>query len=136
MTMSVIKELLIAIIEKIAGIENSLTAAINKISAKASDNIEVAGLYRRDNGEEFIHYAVTNERGERRELLTNGMYAWADNDKNAERLNHLTSVGRIDTEKMENLLNKYQPDKTALQALEIVKGAQQSQSQIRRPQML
>ena len=100
---------------------------------QAAPDIKIISLYRRDNGEEFIHYAVTNER---RELLTNGMYAWSDNDKNAERMCSLTSVEHIDAEKMEGLLNKYQPDKTALQALEIVKGAQQSQSQIRRPQML
>ncbi len=103
---------------------------------QAAPDIKIISLYRRDNGEEFMHYAVTNERGERRELLTNGMYAWSDNDKNAERMCSLTSVEHIDAEKMEGLLNKYQPDKSALQALEIVKGAQQSQSQIRRPQML
>ena len=103
---------------------------------QAAPDIKIISLYRRDNGEEFIHYAVTNERGERGELLTNGMYAWSDNDKNAERMCSLTSVEHIDTEKMEGLLNKYQPDKTALQALKIVKETQQGQTQTQKPPAL
>ena len=115
---------------------NRIILTSKLLATKAEEKINIHGLYRRDNGDEFIHYAVTNERGERRELLTNGMYAWSDNDKNAERMCSLTSVEHIDTEKMENLLNKYQPDKTAMQALKIVKETQQGQTQIRKPPAL
>lgn len=90
---------------------------------------ELLGLYRRSNDNtEYMHYSVTNEKGVKKDFLTNGVYVWSD-DRNSERIATLEKVNSIDTQKMENLLNQYQPDKAALTALDKVKALCQSAAQ-------
>lgn len=88
--------------------------------------VEPLGLYRRSNDNtEYMHYSVTNEKGVKKDFLTNGAYVWSD-DRNSERIATLEKVNSIDTQKMENLLNQYQPDKAALTALDKVKALSRS----------
>lgn len=132
MTMIVVKSLLLALLKKVMGLENVLADAVVRITQKYGEqqlsakqqqsNVEVVGLYRRENGDEFIHYAV-NSNGKTSEHLTNGVYSWSDN-KNAERIAELTRVESIDTDRMEKLMNKYQPDQAAMKALDLVKTNQ------------
>lgn len=88
--------------------------------------VELLGLYHRpSDNSEYMHYAVTNNKGIRKDCITNGVYVWSDG-KNAERIAMLEKVKTIDTQKMESLLNKYQPDKAAFAVLDKAKALCQS----------
>lgn len=91
--------------------------------------LELLGLYRRANDNtEYMHYSVTNDKEIKKDCITNGEYVWSDG-KNAERIAMLEKVNTIDTQKMESLLNKYQPDKAAFAVLDKAKALCQSAAQ-------
>lgn len=95
---------------------------------KLNEHIKVLGLYRRDNGEEFIHYAV-NENHKQQEFLTNGIHIWSDG-RIEDRLSHLKSIDSIDIPKMKNLINKNLPsNSSAAKALNCVRKNQQGNTQ-------
>lgn len=137
MTLQVIKELLLAVLKKAIGLNNAFGVAmvniVNKYQEKQAQmnvqtqsKVEPLGLYRRSNDNtEYMLYSVTNEKGVRKDFLTNGVYVWSD-DRNSERIATLEKVNSIDAQKMENLLNQYQPDKAALTALDKVKALSRS----------
>ena len=85
---------------------------------KSQPKIDILGLYRQDNGDEFIHFAVNNN-GKREEYLTNGACTWFDNPNQRytieERLSSLRSVDIIDTQEMENLLKNAQSENSTEQ---------------------
>lgn len=137
MTLQVIKELLLAVLKKAIGLNNAFgVAMVNiankyqekqaKINIQTQPKVELLGLYRRpSDNSEYMHYAVTNNKGIRKDCITNGVYVWSDG-KNAERIAMLEKVNTIDTQKMESLLNKYQPDKAAFAVLDKAKALCQS----------
>lgn len=98
----------------------------------AQPKIDILGLYRRDNGDEFIHFSV-NRNGKREEFLTSGACTWSDN-RIEERLSSLRGVDNIDIQKMESRLNKSQPNDFTAQAINLVKqNQQQAQKQQIKP---
>ncbi|MGN0442186.1 MAG: YodL domain-containing protein [Acutalibacteraceae bacterium] len=96
------------------------------ICKQTQPKVELLGLYHcRITNCDYMHYAVTNNKGIRKDCITNGMYVWSDN-KNAGRIAMLEKVNSINIQKMERFLNEYQPDKAAFAVLDKVKSLSRS----------
>ena len=116
--------------EKIHPKEMKAIPHLNNPAGIPSNAIDILGLYRRDNGDEFIHFAINNN-GKHVEYLTNGSNTWSDNCIE-DRLSVLKSVDSIDTQQMEYLLKTALPSDLnypAAQVLEVVKQNQQQPMQ-------
>lgn len=95
-----------------------------KVHRKKSNNTFIKGLYRRYNGDEYIHY-ITTENGKKVDCLTSGVKCWTDG-KNSERIKALERVETINIERMEKRIGRNRPGHNAKQALETVKSMQKS----------
>lgn len=136
----VIEELLKAILKKLLGLENTLSAAVENINQRTNNLeqqnqnrqtalIQIHGLYRHYNGSELIHYSV-EQNGKKTDCLTNGAMTWTNDDgRQGERLNQLTRVDSVDIKRLEENINRSKPVYFSAEAINIVKTTQQQNVQ-------
>lgn len=137
----VIEELLKAILKKLLGLENTLSAAVENINQRTNNLeqqlnqnrqtalIQIHGLYRHYNGSDLIHYSI-EQNGKRTDCLTNGAMTWTNDDgRQGERLNQLTRVDSVDIKRLEENINRSKPVYFSAEAINIVKTTQQQNVQ-------
>ena len=136
----VIEELLKAILKKLLGLENTLSAAVENINQRTNNLeqqnqnqqtalIQIHGLYRHYNGSDLIHYSI-EQNGKKTDCLTNGAMTWTNDDgRQGERLNQLTRVDSVDIKRLEENINRSKPVYFSAEAINIVKTTQQQNVQ-------